>query len=170
MARRIEIFQVNVIARTPGGLLHLSQGVNRANGYLDTKDFGVDSGFAQVRIWRDSVEALDDVQEAKHGLDRNSLPGRDLSRNREWSAEKRLFFLDMAMSFNSDLPESLEILGTRRNDDVHILRSSDDPPGVYRKATHQNELHARLRESAQELIESGFSQWRRAEPTNCISL
>lgn len=160
MARRIEIFQVNAIARTPGGLLHLSQGVNRANGYLDTEDFGVDSGFAQVRIWRDSVETLDDVQEAKRGLDRNSLPGRDLGRNRERSAEKRLSFLDMAMSFNSDLRKSLEILGTRRNDDVHILRPSDDPPGVYRKATHQNELDTCLGEPAEKLVEGRLGQLR----------
>lgn len=158
-----------MIARTPGGSLHLSQGVNRANGYFDAEDFGVDSGFAQVRIWRDSVESLDDIQEAKRSLDRDSLSGRDLGRNRERSTEKRLSFLDMAMSFNSDLRESLEILGTRRNHDVHILRPSDDPPGVYRKATHQNELDTCLGESAEKLVEGRLGQLRRAAPVNCIS-
>lgn len=158
-----------MIARTPGGSLHLSQGVNRANGYLDAEDFGVDSGYAQVRIWRDSVESLDDVQEAMRGLDRDSLSGCDLGCNRERSAEKRLFLLDMAMGFNCDLREAFEILGTWRNDDVHILRAPDDPPGVYRKATHQNELDTCLGEPAEKFVEGRFGQLRRAAPVNCIS-
>ena len=44
IARRIEVFQVDVIARPSRGPLHLSQGVKRANRDLDAKDLGIDRG------------------------------------------------------------------------------------------------------------------------------
>lgn len=73
------------------------------------------------------------------------------------------------MSFNGDLRESLEILGIRGNDNVHILRSADHSPGVHRKAAHQKELDIRLGESAEKLVEGWLGQLRRAAPVNCIS-
>lgn len=73
------------------------------------------------------------------------------------------------MCFNRDPCQSLEILGTWRNDDVHILRPSDDPPGVYRKATHQNELDICRGEPAEKLVEGRLGQLRRAAPVNRIS-
>ena len=66
--------------------------------------------------------------------------------------------------------DAFEVLKIGSDDDVHVLRPSDDAPGIDGQAADQNKLNPRLSESTQELIESGVGQWRRAEPTNCINL
>lgn len=76
----------------------------------------------------------------------------------------------MAVNCHRHPSDALEVLWIRGDNDVHVLRPSDDAPSIDGKAADQNKLHLRFRESAQELIERGFSQWRRAEPANCISL
>ncbi len=73
------------------------------------------------------------------------------------------------MRLDSDLGDPLEILGVWRSHDVHVLRSTDDTPGIYREAADENELDARLGESTEKLIESRFGQLRRAAPVNRIS-
>jgi hypothetical protein len=78
--------------------------------------------------------------------------------------------LDVAANGSGNPSDTLEILRVRGNDNVHVLRPADDAPGIDGKTTDQNKLHLRLRESAQESIESRIGQWRRAEPTNRINL
>lgn len=66
----------------------------------------------------------------------------------------------MAMSSDGDACEPLEILRIWSNDDVHILSSSEDSPGVYRKAAHENKLDACLGEAAEKLVEGRLGQLR----------
>lgn len=112
---------------------------------------------------------LEHIQQPQFRLDCNPLSTCQLRRDRDRRAEESLSFLDMAVGFDGDLGNPLEILGVWRNHDVHILRSSNDTPGVYRKAADENELGPRLGESVEELIEGWLGQLRRAAPVNRIS-
>ena len=73
------------------------------------------------------------------------------------------------MDLDCDLRDASEILGVWRSHDVHVLCSSDDSPGIDRETADQNELNARLGESADKLIEGRFAQLECAAPVNRIS-
>lgn len=73
------------------------------------------------------------------------------------------------MRLDGDFGDPFEILGVRCNDDIHVLRSSEDSPCVEGEATHEDELDACLGESAEKLIEGRLGQVRRAAPVNRIS-
>ena len=74
------------------------------------------------------------------------------------------------MKGNGNTSDTLEVLGVRGNDNVHVLRPANNSPGIEGEAADQNKLHLRFRKSAQKLIEGRFGQWWRAEPANRINL
>ena len=76
----------------------------------------------------------------------------------------------MAAGLHRHLGDPLEVLGVGRDDHVDVLRPAHDPPGVHREPTDQDELHLRLREAPQQLVEGRFAQALRAAPANRISM
>lgn len=75
----------------------------------------------------------------------------------------------MAMSADGDVRDPFEVVGTRRDDDVHVLRASDDTPSVDGEATHQDKLDACAVKPLKKLVEGRLGQVRRAAPVNRIS-
>lgn len=75
----------------------------------------------------------------------------------------------MTMSRNGDLRDLLEIVGVGRDDDVYVLRASDNAPGVDGQATHQDKLDAGVVKPLEKLIEGRLGQARRAAPVNRIN-
>lgn len=71
---------------------------------------------------------------------------------------------------NCHLGDPFEVFGLWSDHDVHILGSTDDPPGVYGQATDHNELNLRGCEAPQKLVEGRFAQLFCAVPVNRISL
>jgi hypothetical protein len=71
---------------------------------------------------------------------------------------------------NRHLSHALEVFGLWGDDDVHILGSTDDPPGVHGQTTHHDELNLRSCEASQKLIEGRLAQLVRAAPVNRINL
>lgn len=128
MAHCIEVFDINVISGPARRLLHLPQGFYRADGDLDAENLGVDSGGLQLCVWRNALESLNNIQQAQFRLDCNPLSARQLCGNREGRAEESIALLDMIMSLDGDLGNPLEVLRIRRDDDVHVLRATDNSP------------------------------------------
>ena len=62
--------------------------------------------------------------------------------------------------------KAFEILSIRRDNYVHVLRPADDSPRSQRKSADHDEPHFRLRQAAEDLIESGGVHPRRATPAN----
>ena len=56
---------------------------------------------------------------------------------------------------NGHIGDTLEVVGARSNDDVHILRPAHDAPRVDGKAADQDKLHACFRERAEQLSNAG---------------
>ena len=147
----------------------MPQGFDRAHCDLDAEDFGIYSGGAQLCVWRDAIESLNDVQQAQLRLDCDSFPTCKLRRNRERGAEKSLTLLDMTASLDGNIGYPLEVLRVWCNDDIHVLRSADDSPSIDRKPADEDELDFCLREPAKKLIEGRLGQVRRAAPVNRIN-
>ena len=78
MARSIEVLEVGLIARSSSCSLHRSQILHRANEDFGAENVCLNRPGTQLVVGRNTVEPLDDVQLSELGLDRNTLPAREL--------------------------------------------------------------------------------------------
>lgn len=119
---------------------------------------------------RHSVKSLNDIEAAELGLNGNLFTARELGGNRRLAAEEGFAGLDMAIDCRGNPRNAFEVLDIRGNNDVYVLCSANDSPGIDSQPADQYELDICFREPSKELIEGHFGQCGRAVPTNCINL
>jgi len=68
-----------------------------------------------------------------------------------------------------DRRKAFEVLSIRGDNDVNVLGPANHPPRSKRKAANYDELHFRLRQATEDLIEGWSVHLRRAAPANWSS-
>ena len=154
----------------PGGSLHLLQVIDGADGHRDAEHLRLAGPGSKLLVAGNSVQALDDVEPAEIGLDRDLLATGQRRGDRDRAPQERISPLHVPARGNRDLGNPFEILRMGGNDDVDVLGAAHDAPCVERQSAHDDELGLCLRKAPQQFVEGRFAQPRRAIPVNRISL
>jgi hypothetical protein len=69
-----------------------------------------------------------------------------------------------------DLGDALEVVRVRGDDHIHVLRPTQDAPGVHGQPADYDELNACFAKARQKFVEGRLAQALRAAPVNRISM
>jgi len=165
-----QVLKVSEVAGPSGRPLHRLQVGERADPDGGAQNLGLCGPGPQFLEVRDSVQALDHIEAAELGLDRDLLTAGQRRCDGDRTSKQRLALLNVTACGNGHLPDSFEVLGLGCDDDVDVLGAAYDSPRIQSKPTDYDELDVRFGQAAQQLVECRFAQLRSADPVNRISL